>query len=136
MTKLALSPVPIGTRWPSGESVNIALFSQSIEDLAARTNSAIVHGVEDGLGEWKAFGGRLPPGADIEIVFYLATKYAVVLRVDKNANYRDVLDEALTVFALSRQGLKSIFTRCVLTDISNIPRLVLSMFIECQFPQC
>jgi hypothetical protein len=56
--------------------------------------------------------------------------------VDKNANYRDVLDEALTVFALSRQGLKSIFTRCVLTDISNIPRLVLSMFIECQFPQC
>src|SRR5947199_158019 len=108
MTKPLLSPIPMSTRWPSGEPIDIALFSHSIEDLAARTSSSIAQGFEDGLGEWKAFGGRLPSGALIELVFYLATRYAVIMRVDKNANYRDVLDEALAVFGLSRQDLKSI----------------------------
>ncbi len=108
MTKPLLFPVPEGTRWPSGEYVELALFSLSIEEIADRIVMPLVHGFEDGLGRWSAMGGRLPSGADIEIVSYLRIPTSVVLRVDKNVNSGATLHEVLTQFNLSRTDLKHV----------------------------
>ena len=67
MNSTQLTPVPEGTRWPSGESVDLAVLSITADELATRIGLPLVRGVEDGLGPWAGIGGRLPSG-DVEFV--------------------------------------------------------------------
>ena len=56
MSPPQLSPVTEGTRWPSGQCVDLALLPLSEDDLAARIGLPLVRGVEDGLGPWAGIG--------------------------------------------------------------------------------
>jgi hypothetical protein len=103
-----LYPVPLGTRWPSGEAVDIAILSLSIEELAGRIGLPLVHDFEAGLGRWSGVGGRLPSGADVEFVYYLHLRDSVFMRVDKHTNYAVALEEAMAVLGLLREDFKSV----------------------------
>jgi hypothetical protein len=109
MKPALLSPVPQGTRWPSGDGVDLAMLSLSIEEIAERIGLPLAHGFEDGFGRWSAIGGRLPSGTDIEIICYLRIPQSVFVRVDKRANHAAALDEALAQFKLARTDLKHVF---------------------------
>lgn len=102
MNSTRLSPVPQGTRWPSGESVDLAMLPLDKEQLAARLNLPLLRGVEDGLGSGEGIGGRLPSGADVEFIWYAAMPRSVLVRADKKGNHSATLDEALQLLGLSR----------------------------------
>src|SRR5512133_2901585 len=97
-----LIPVAEGTRWATGESVDLAVLSMTADELADRVGLPLVRGVEDGLGVWAGIGGRLPSGQDVEFIWYAHLPQQVVLRVDKRAPYSATLDEALQLVGLSR----------------------------------
>ena len=97
-----LSPVTEGTRWPSGDSIDLAVLPMTEGELATRIGLPLTRGVEDGWGAWSAVGGRLPSGLDVEFVCYASKPGSVVLRTDKNASYSAALDEALQLVGLSR----------------------------------
>ena len=109
MSQPLLCTVPEGTPWPSGAHFDLALLSLSIEAIAERVGLPLTHGVEDGLGPWRAIGGRLPSGTDVEIVCYTRNPQSVFMRVDKRADYAAALDEILTRFKLSHTDLKHVF---------------------------
>jgi hypothetical protein len=50
MKSLILTPVPEGTRWASGESVDLAVLPMTADELATRIGLPVVRGIEDGLG--------------------------------------------------------------------------------------
>jgi hypothetical protein len=102
MSLSRLTPVPQGTRWPSGESVDLAVLPLAEGDFAARIGLPLVRGVEDGLGPWAAIGGRLPCGADVEFICYANRPRLVIVRGDKNGPHSDTVDEALHLVGLSR----------------------------------
>lgn len=102
----SLQPVPEGTRWPSGESVDLAVLPLSENDLSTRIGLPLVRGFEDGLGHWAAIGGRLPSGADVEFICYKASQRSVIVRADKGGNHSATLDEALQVVGLSRAEVR------------------------------
>ena len=97
-----LSPVAEGTRWASGDSVDLAVLPMTEGELAKRIGLPLTRGVEDGWGPWASVGGRLPSGFDVEFVCYSCKPESVVLRTDKNASYSVALDEALQLVGLSR----------------------------------
>ena len=99
-----LSPVPEGTRWPSGDGVDLALLPLTEDELATLIGLPLVRGIEDGLGPWAAIGGCLPSGAAVEFIHYAkkADPAGVILRADKSACYATILDEALKLIGLSR----------------------------------
>jgi hypothetical protein len=102
-----LSPVPEGTRWPSGDSIVLAVLPMTKDDLAARIGLPLLEGVEDGLGGFAAIGGRLTSGADVEFVCYSLMPQEVLMRVDKSNQYSAaVLDEALQAVGLSRADVR------------------------------
>jgi hypothetical protein len=103
-----LSPVPEGTRWPSGECVDLAVLPLTEDELAERVGIPLVHGVEDGLGRWGGIGGRLPSGMDVEFVCYAHIPHQVIMRVDKGARYAVAFAEALELVGLSRSDLKHV----------------------------
>jgi hypothetical protein len=102
MNPLKLSPVTEGTRWPSGDSVDLAVLPITEGELAMRIGLPLSRGVEDGWGPWSAIGGRLPSGYNVEFVCYSSKPGSVVLRTDKNASFSLALDEALQLVGLSR----------------------------------
>ena len=106
MNSLKLTPVPEGTRWATGESVDLAVLPIDADELAARTGLPLVRGVEDGLGAWAGIGGRLPSGRDVEFIWYAALPRQVTLRVDKGVPYPATLDEALQVVGLARAEVR------------------------------
>ena len=110
MSSPRLSPVVEGTRWPSGEGVEVALLLLTEDELSARVGLPLVRGVEDGLGPWAAIGGRMPSGNAVEFIYYtLKPKPSgVLLRLDKGACRPGVLDEALQIVGLSRADLISV----------------------------
>jgi hypothetical protein len=99
---MLLTPVPEGTRWPSGEGVDLAVPPLDEEQLAARIGLPLVRGFEDGLGQWAGIGGRLPSGADVEFICYKGSPYPVIVRGDKNGNHASTVDEVLQLVGLSR----------------------------------
>lgn len=101
-----LTPVPEGTRWPSGESVDLAVLPMTVEQLAIRVGLPLVRGVEAGLGAWAGIGGRLPSGRDVEFICYEHLPEQVLLRVDKGSSYPAALDEALQLVELSRAEVR------------------------------
>jgi hypothetical protein len=101
-----LSAVPEGTRWPSGDSVVLAVLPMTENELAARIGLPLLEGVEDGLGGFAAIGGRLASGADVEFISYSSVPREVLMRVDKSASYSAVLDEALRAVGLSRADVR------------------------------
>lgn len=103
-----LSQVTEGTRWPSGESVDLALLPLTEDQLADRVGLPLVHGVEAGLGRWGGIGGRLPSGTDVEFVCYAHIPTSVVVRVDKKAHHATAFAEALELVGLSRSDLKHV----------------------------
>jgi hypothetical protein len=107
MSSPRLSPVAEGTRWPSGEGVDLALLPLTEDELAARIGLPLVRGVEDGLGPWSGIGGRLPSGNAVEFIYYaMKPKPAgVILRLDKSACSSATFDEALQLVGLSREDL-------------------------------
>src|SRR5690348_263457 len=102
-----LSPVPEGTNWPSGSSIDLALVPLTMDDLAERLGMPLLRGIEDGLGHWAALGGRLPSGIDVEFICYAHIPHSVILRVDKHAPFAAALDVALALLQLSCKDLKS-----------------------------
>lgn len=106
MNSAQFTPVPEGTRWPSGESVHLAVLPITADELATRIGLPVVRGVEDGLGQWSGIGGRLPSGRDVEFVCYAQIPHQVILRVDKRAPYSAALDEALQLVGLSRAEVR------------------------------
>jgi hypothetical protein len=106
MNSLRLNPVPEGTRWPSGDSVDLAVLPITADELATRIGLPLVRGIEDGLGAWAGIGGRLSSGHDVEFVCYTHIPCHVILRVNKNAIYSAALDEALHLVGLSRADVR------------------------------
>jgi hypothetical protein len=106
MNSLKLTPVPQGTRWPSGDSVDIAVLPITADDLSSRIGLPLVQDIEDGLGAWSGTGGRLPSGREVEFVCYATRPRQVIVRVDKGAPYSAVLDEALQLVGLSRTEVR------------------------------
>lgn len=103
-----LSPVPEGTRWPSGECVDLAVLPLSEGELAERIGLPLAHGFQDGCGPWSGIGGRLLSGVDVEFVCYAHIPKSVILRMDKQAPHAAVFDEALALVGLSRGDLKNV----------------------------
>ena len=101
-----LSPVKEGTRWPSGTCVELALLPWNEEELACRVGLPLMHGIEAGLGKWAAIGGRLPSGADVELICYALQPNTVILRSDKNAAHAAIVDETLKLLKLSRKDAR------------------------------
>jgi hypothetical protein len=106
MTPLRLSPVPEGTRWPSGESVELAILQITADELTSRIGLPLSHGFEDGLGNWAGIGGRLPSGTDVEFICYARIPGSVNLRADKSACYSTTLNEALELIGLTRSDIR------------------------------
>src|SRR5215471_1185142 len=106
MKAATLTPVPEGTRWPSGESVDLALLPMTADELATRIGLPLARGVEDGWGAWAAVGGRLPSGRDVEFICYAHKPSQVILRVDKRVPYSATLDEALQLVRMSRAQVR------------------------------
>jgi hypothetical protein len=106
MNSLNLIPVPEGTRWATGESVDLAVLPIGADELATRAGLPLMRGIEDGLGPWAGIGGRLPSGRDVEFIWYAALPRQVILRVDKGAPYSATLDEALQFVGLSRVDVR------------------------------
>ena len=106
MNSLRLTPVPEGTRWASGESVDLAVLPMTAEELATRVGRPLVRGVDDGIGAWAAIGGRLPFGRDVEFIWYANLPGQVTLRVAKGMPYPATLDEALRVVGLTRADVR------------------------------
>ena len=108
MNSIRLSPVPVGTRWPSGESIDLAVLPMTDADLEARTGLPLLRGNEDGQGGWvwAAIGGRLPCGSLVEFVWYAVMPKQVIVRVDKNADYSAALDEALQLIGMARDEVR------------------------------
>ena len=106
MSAPKLTPVPQGTRWPSGEGVDVAVLPITADELSSRIGLPLVHDIEDGLGAWTGIGGRLPSGRDVEFICYSAVPQQVFLRVDKRAPYSATLDEALRLVGLSRAEVR------------------------------
>jgi hypothetical protein len=104
-----LSPVPQGTRWPSGECIELAVLKLGLDELAERIGLPLAHGFEAGLGDWAAVGGRLPSGADVEFICYAHIPQSVFLRADKNGHHSDTLDEALQVVGLLRAEVQVVY---------------------------
>jgi hypothetical protein len=102
MNSRRLDPLPEGTRWPSGECVELAVLPLAEDELSTRIGLPLARGVEDGLGAWASVGGRLPSGSDVEFVCYAAMRGKVILRADKGSRYSATLDEALQLVGLSR----------------------------------
>lgn len=102
MSPPKLAPVPEGTRWRSGDGVDLAVLPLTEVELAARIGLPLTRGVEGGLGPWAAIGGRLPSGVEVEFVCYSSKPTSVLLRTDKKATYSAVLDEALKLVGISR----------------------------------
>lgn len=100
-----LSPVIEGTRWPSGEGIDLALLCLTPEELALRTGFPLAQGVEPGLGRWSSVGGYLASGVAVEFIYYAQKPppAGVIVRVDKGASYPAAFDEALAVVGLSRE---------------------------------
>ena len=108
MSRPQLIPIPQGTHWFNGRSIDIALLSLTIVDLEQRLDVPFVGGVEDGLGSWTAVAGRLPScGELVELIVYARLPHAI-LRTTEGANYTQVLDEVLAVLGLTRGDAKSI----------------------------
>ena len=106
MKSAKLSPVPGGTRWPSGESIDLAVIPMTEDTLATRVGLPLSRGIEVGLGSWAGVGGRLPCGTDVEFICYAHDPESVILRTDKNAPHSATLDEALQVIGLSRADVR------------------------------
>jgi hypothetical protein len=106
MNSLRLTSVPEGTRWASGESVDLAVLPMTADELAMRVGLPLVRGIEDGLGTWAGIGGRLPSGRDIEFIWYAHLPSQVTLRVAKGVTYPATLDEALQVVGLTRADVR------------------------------
>lgn len=101
--------LPMGARWPSGTYKNIALLDVSSNDVARCFDAQLVAGHEDGLGAWKAIGGELKSGAQIELIEYSESPIkGFELRVDSAWNSSDVLSEALE---LLEAGMASVLWR-------------------------
>lgn len=101
-----LTPVPQGTRWPSGEGIDIAVLPITADELSSRIGLPLVHDIEDGLGAWSGVGGRLPSGREVEFVCHAHLPRQVFVRVDKRAPYSSALDEALQAVGLSRAEVR------------------------------
>lgn len=101
-----LTPMPQGTRWPSGECLDVAVLPITADELASRIGLPLVHDIEDGLGPWAGIGGRLPSGQEVEFVCYAHLPRQVFVRVDKSAPYSSALDEALLAVGLSRDEVR------------------------------
>jgi hypothetical protein len=99
--------MPEGTRWPSGDSVDLAVLPMDENELVSRLGLPLLRGVEDGLGPWAAIGGTLPSGTAVEFIHHALAPEprGVVLRADKVAPYAATLDEALQAVGLARHEL-------------------------------
>src|SRR5579859_2074057 len=107
MKSFRLTPVPEGTRWPSGMSVDLALLPLTEQELADRIGIPLSRVFEDGLGDWAGIGGRLPSGGDVEFICYKHGR-GVILRADGGLHhYAAILDEALKTVGLTRNNLLS-----------------------------
>ncbi len=106
MSALKLTPVPQGTRWPSGEGVDIAVLPITADELSSRIGLPLVHAIEDGLGAWSGIGGRLASGREVEFICYAALPQQLILRVNKGVAYSEVLDEVLQLVRLSRSDVR------------------------------
>lgn len=102
-----LVPVAEGTRWPSGDCIDLALLPLTEEQLSARLCAPLVQGTEEGLGPWSGIGGHLPSGKAVEFIFYSMKPKpsGVILRLDKMSFDSATFDEALSLVGLSRENL-------------------------------
>lgn len=99
-----LKPIPQNTSWPSGDCINVATLRISPGEVEAAVGCELAHGVEAGLGAWRAVGVKTPGGVIIELVQYTEspTPDVFTLRVEPGAPVGEALDEVLLGLGLSR----------------------------------
>lgn len=95
-----------GMKWPGGGYVEVAVLDVRSQYLEELLGSALVEGVEAGLGRWRAIGARLKSGAIIELISYdheVPERYT--LRVGIGENWAEVLREALVGLGLDENSV-------------------------------
>ena len=99
--------------WPSGDCIDLALIDVPERLLESALGVPFERGLESGLGEWVAAGGRLPGGTVVELIRYeqAPAPGGFTLRVDAGADLRSALDELLVVAGLRRDTLRWVSPR-------------------------
>lgn len=99
-------PVSPGERWPSGDYLDVATLPVSEPELAKLLGMQPLRGVEEGLGAWIAFGGRLD-GVAIALVRHESRPgpAGFILSVDSAAAPEPVLTALLDALGMSASAL-------------------------------
>ncbi|MBX9402281.1 hypothetical protein K4L06_13280 [Lysobacter sp. BMK333-48F3] len=93
--------MPAGTRWSSGDYVEIAVLSIEDSQLERALKAALLHGFEAGMGRWAAIGVRLQSGVLVELIRYADVETdRFALRVDRSAEPAPALAEVLAQLGL------------------------------------
>jgi hypothetical protein len=76
----------------------------TIDAIVACCGVAAERGVELGLGEWIAVGGRMPSGLGVEFIHYplAPAPRGVNVRVDIQAPMTAALEEVLAILGMAR----------------------------------
>ena len=96
-----------GGLWPSGDYRDVAVLPIVDADVARVFGAEMNHGIEVGLGPWRAVGFRLSAGAVAELIYYPSSPgpSGYALRLDRDASVQPALSEVLFLFGLQRDSL-------------------------------
>ncbi|MGN6151530.1 MAG: hypothetical protein ACTHOH_05900 [Lysobacteraceae bacterium] len=98
---VAATPWHRGRRWPSGDYDEIAEIDLTDEAIERRLGRPLLHGVQDGLGPWRADGFRLSTGEVMELIFYTFCEgQCYGLRVDRGTPIDAAIAHFLEAFGL------------------------------------
>ena len=104
---VSITPVECGLPWPSGHHAEIASIDVSADVIEGRLGRALLTGVEDGLGPWKAQGFRLSRGEWMELISYEGdVERCFILRVDAGTPAGPAIARFLTAFGLSETCIR------------------------------
>jgi hypothetical protein len=98
---------PADRAWPGGDCIDLATLDLEESEIEARFGLSLERGVEVGLGDWVALGGRMPSGRELELIRYLQAPGArcFIVRVDAGADLPAALDEVLAIASIRREAL-------------------------------
>jgi transposase len=94
-------------RWPSGDYDEIAEIALTDEAIETRLGRPLLHGVQDGLGPWRADGFRLSTGEVMELIFYaFYEEQRYILRVDRGTPIDAAIAHFLEAFDLDETHVR------------------------------
>lgn len=96
-----------GRGWPSGDYDEIAEIALTDETIETRLGRPLLHGVQDGLGPWRADGFRLSTGEVMELIFYaFYEEQRYILRVDRGTPIDAAIAHVLEAFELDETHVR------------------------------